>query len=237
MTESEWLAATDPTPMLEFLRGKASDRKLRMVAVASCYRIWDCFADVRSRAAIETAERFADGRANRTTLVAVRREAELVPRWGTNRTAHRSDLRPLGEWASETALSCSALDAYPPHGRPAPQQNYFTTTPASAANVVAARRLWDVEDERLGRGEDGVLQGDDWPDPLWNKLRETEYTVQAILVRDIFGNPFRPVTFDPSCAHPPSDCSPKASTKSVPSTECRSSLTPSRTRVVTTRTC
>jgi hypothetical protein len=25
MTEEEWLSATDPTPILEFLRGKASD--------------------------------------------------------------------------------------------------------------------------------------------------------------------------------------------------------------------
>ncbi len=31
MTEAEWLAATDPMPMLEFLRGKASDRKMRLV--------------------------------------------------------------------------------------------------------------------------------------------------------------------------------------------------------------
>src|SRR5262249_58034635 len=30
MTEAEWLECTDPMPMLEFLRGWASDRKLRL---------------------------------------------------------------------------------------------------------------------------------------------------------------------------------------------------------------
>ncbi|HJZ91572.1 MAG TPA: hypothetical protein VKE40_11925 [Gemmataceae bacterium] len=38
MTEAEWLAATDPHSMLEFVRQRASARKLRLFEVACCRR-------------------------------------------------------------------------------------------------------------------------------------------------------------------------------------------------------
>jgi hypothetical protein len=60
MTEADWLTCADPQPILESLRGKASDRKLRLFAVACCWLSWDFIADDRNRRAVEFAEHLAD---------------------------------------------------------------------------------------------------------------------------------------------------------------------------------
>jgi hypothetical protein len=67
MTEAEWMACGDPGPMLEFLRGKASDRKLRLFTCGSNRRNWDRLT-VESRAMMQVAEEVADGLALKVKL-------------------------------------------------------------------------------------------------------------------------------------------------------------------------
>jgi hypothetical protein len=72
MTEAEWLACDDPVLMLQQLRGKASDRRLRLFAVACCRRIREDGAEKSMHPAVVTSERFADGRVSARALKAAR---------------------------------------------------------------------------------------------------------------------------------------------------------------------
>ena len=61
MTETEWKNSNDPAPMLKFLRGKASDRKLRLFSAACFRRLVPLLPDLRQQQVIETLEQLAEG--------------------------------------------------------------------------------------------------------------------------------------------------------------------------------
>jgi hypothetical protein len=147
MTEAEWLACEDPVPMLEFLRGKASDRKLRLFACACCRRVRHLLPDRRSRKALEASERFADGLITAEKLQFVRGDA----RWAANVATRKAEDSEGVKWI---VAHLTEPDA---------QRVLFAIWPAASSAG-----------------------------------RETEQPVQCDLFRDIIGNPFRPITFDPS---------------------------------------
>jgi hypothetical protein len=60
MTERKWLTCTEPQRMIDFIRNRASERKLRLFACACCRRVWH-FLTPEGRAGVQVAERYADG--------------------------------------------------------------------------------------------------------------------------------------------------------------------------------
>jgi hypothetical protein len=79
MTEAEWLASNDRGPMLDFVRGTASHRKLRLLACGRCRRILHLMPDKRSQRALDVAERLADGTATDGELYAARNPDWHIP--------------------------------------------------------------------------------------------------------------------------------------------------------------
>ena len=159
MTEAEWLVCTDPAPMLEFLHGRASDRKLRLFAVACVRRVWHQLNDERSRAAIAVAEWFADGSADDSELA-------LAAALAGEARAEHFHLKSFQEFALADAAALATglgITAY------------------DCVEVMGC--IFDAVEERSEESEE---------------IKPAETAAQADLLRDVFGNPFRPVIAAPS---------------------------------------
>ena len=80
MTEADWLACRNPPVMLEFLRGKASERKLRLFACGCCYRLTELWGilDEDELVAIDFANLYADGGATREGLKLMRDDLSYI---------------------------------------------------------------------------------------------------------------------------------------------------------------
>jgi hypothetical protein len=194
MTEAEWLNTTDPTPMIGFVRDKTSERKLRLLTVAACYRVWSSFDDERSRRGIEAAENYADGKIDEVqlddALWAAYEVSEAVTYSDSGETTYR--LRYLlAEAARKVAQPPKSH--IPETGRVVPYDGWEALVSISEAVGVLHP---DTVVQRVPYPEGDLIlpAGIELTDPV----SLDEQTAQCALLRDIFGNPFRPVSFNPA---------------------------------------
>src|SRR5436305_13146604 len=113
MTEAVWLAATDVSRMLRFLRGQAGPRKFRLFACACCRRVWEALSPGQRRA-VELAERYADRGIRLTELKAARPDFRDEPgtHWAAVWAARAAATpRDIAHSAGAAARDCRDLRA------------------------------------------------------------------------------------------------------------------------------
>ncbi len=170
MTESDWLTSTEPKALFKFLKCRLKHRKMRLFAVACCRRIAGQLADRRSLAAIDIAERHADGNASDRKLRLANEAASAAHRQAYDILAekeeeerHKSGGPYVNEAKIVTCLDWAAVQVADPSAwKAAESVSWMAATPRHPGAVTGA-----------------------------------EYPVQANLVREIFGSPFRPVVVQP----------------------------------------
>jgi hypothetical protein len=102
VTEAEWLACNDPQNMLEFLWGKASERKLRLFAIACCRSSRQLLLNKDFRKALDVSTRYADGQATAEELAAAFRSSNGL---AVGRIYECSTERDYHRWAEATAVA------------------------------------------------------------------------------------------------------------------------------------
>lgn len=169
MGETDWLTSGNPRAMLDHARTTAGQRKLRWFACGCVRHVWGLLLDASSQRAVEVAERFADGDATSAELVAAEAAAFDVARLADL----RNTVSDPGWAATRAAARAANLDAY------------SAATGASFTAALAAAPWRFLKDGKVDSHGDLAA-------------KQAALRRQADLLREVVGNPFRPVAFDPA---------------------------------------
>jgi hypothetical protein len=177
-TEEQWLKSRDPGRMLDYHKPNDKGRKARLFKCACCYLMWPLLVDERSREGVRVAERYADATATdkelKRAIADVEAAAALVER------RRRGKKVSVGLFWARKAAAKLAVD---------------TTTNNGFWAAGVAR--WIRHPAEGGGKSDPTFPPSPLPISAPGKTQTYLYRWLAHLVRDIFGNPFRPVAFSP----------------------------------------
>jgi hypothetical protein len=174
MTEAEWLAANDPRPMLKHIRDGMNERKVRLFAGVCCRHMDTHLAGLCCTDAIETSERYADGETGLKDLRQYRRVMKTMAETSASMTQE-----DVFEWSQE--------------------QEYKAHEAALWAVYFAMQGKARQAAEHAAQAAEHAAWVANAADPDFNSAdvaRDDEWSYQADLLRDIIGNPFRPVSLD-----------------------------------------
>jgi hypothetical protein len=183
LTEEQWLSTRSPYELLIYLqqhrriaRTPGGRRRLRLFCVACCRSVWDNM-DERSRCAVEVSERYADGQAQKPELATAHERAV-----GADRAAQQTLTAACARGgAAPSELKLRACATFAARGTTKTQ---LGGAGHSVSTSVANARAALTPAEFFGRQASAALR--------------KEWSLQAGLLRCLFGNPFRPVAVDGS---------------------------------------
>ncbi len=196
MTEPEWLACTDPEPMLEFLRGTATDRKLRLFACA-CFRCtWPLLDDDWKR--MVNTHWWSRMRWSKIDIDLAKTEADLVWRGVELAEQYADGLTDLAELKALFALPEYELWGRGSANEPKFAEDCFTGADATRIAKASAYRARYLAKYRSPSSYQLLAR---FRSPS-QRDHDREQSAQCHRLRDIFGNPFRPVAVDPTWLTP-----------------------------------
>jgi len=172
MTEEQWLACEDPGRMLRFRPPDEAAKKTRIFKCICCRHIWHLLTDHRSRQAVEITERYVGGEAT---------------------------IDKLSEAANGAAEATRSIT--PSYNLDGTDSNSSRRTAAQAAEYTAANSrfvaLGIAQWIASARGTEHSLIAP-YDKNVFKTAHQQASKFICEAVRDIFGNPFCPVTLDPS---------------------------------------